>query len=74
MDPLASFMKKLGMQSELHRNNMYQSAELLLLVPMLFLLTIPKCLLIFKVNFILHHFVYFLHSQRTIPISDEFLS
>ena len=29
----------------------YQGVELLLLVPMLFLLTIPKCLLIFKENF-----------------------
>ena len=39
------------MQIELHRNNVYQSVELLLLVPMLFLLAIPKCLLIFKENF-----------------------
>ena len=39
------------MQIELHRNNVYQGVELLLLVPMLFLLAIPKCLLIFKVNF-----------------------
>ena len=39
------------MQIELHRNNVYQSVELLLLVPMLFLLAIPKCLLIFKKNF-----------------------
>ena len=39
------------MQSELHRNNVYKSVELLLLVPMLFLLAIPKCLLIFKENF-----------------------
>ena len=38
------------MQSELHRNNVYQSVELLLLVPILFLLAIPKCLLIFKEN------------------------
>ena len=38
--------KKLGMQSELHRNNVYQSVELLLLVTMLFLLAIPKILLI----------------------------
>ena len=36
------------MKSELHRNNAYQSVELLLLVPMLFLLAIPKYLLIFK--------------------------
>ena len=43
--------KKLGMQIELHRNNVYQGVELLLLVPMLFLLAIPKCLLIFKENF-----------------------
>ena len=43
--------KKLGMQIELHRNNVYQGDELLLLVPMLFLLAIPKCLLIFKENF-----------------------
>ena len=28
--------KKLGMQIELHRNNVYQGVELLLLVPMLF--------------------------------------
>ena len=67
MDPLASFMKKLGMQSELHRNNMYQSAELVLLVPMLFLLTIPKCLLIFKVNFIIHYFVYFCIAKGPYP-------
>ena len=39
------------MQSEFHRNNVYQSVALLLLVPMLFLLAIPKCLLIFKENF-----------------------
>ena len=44
--------KKLGMQIELHRNNVYQGVELLLLVSMLFLLAIPKCLLIFKENFI----------------------
>ena len=43
--------KKFGMQIELHRNNVYQGVELLLLVPMLFLLAIPKCLLIFKENF-----------------------
>ena len=43
--------KKLGMQIELHRNNVYQGAELLLLVSMLFLLAIPKCLLLFKENF-----------------------
>ena len=36
------------MQSELHRNNLYQSVELLLLVPMLFLLAISKCVLILK--------------------------
>ena len=40
------------MQSELHRNNMYQSVELLLLVPMLFLLSIPKCLQVFQEIFI----------------------
>ena len=39
------------MQIELPRNNVYQGDELLLLVPMLFLLAIPKCLLIFKENF-----------------------
>ena len=39
------------MQSELHRNNVYQSVELLLLVPVPFLLAIHKCLLIFKENF-----------------------
>ena len=38
------------MQIELPRNNVYQSVELLLLVPMLSLLAIPKCLLIFKEN------------------------
>ena len=43
--------KKLGMQIELQRNNVYLGAELLLLVSMLFLLAIPKCLLIFKENF-----------------------
>ena len=43
--------KKLGMQIELHRNNVYLGVELLLLVLMLFLLAIPKCLLIFKENF-----------------------
>ena len=43
--------KKLGRQIELHRNNVYLGAELLLLVSMLFLLAIPKCLLIFKENF-----------------------
>ena len=43
--------KKLGMQIELHRNNVYQGVELLLLVPMLFLLAIPKCLVIFMENF-----------------------
>ena len=39
------------MQIELHRNNVYQGVDLLLLVPMLFLLAILKCLLIFKENF-----------------------
>ena len=40
------------MQIELYRNNVYQGDELLVLVPMLFLLAIPKCLLIFlKENF-----------------------
>ena len=39
------------MQIELHRNNVYLGAELLLLVSMLFLLAIPKCLVIFKENF-----------------------
>ena len=43
--------KKLGMQIELHRNIVYRGAELLLLVSTLFLLAIPKCLLIFKENF-----------------------
>ena len=42
--------KKLGMQSELHRKKVYQSVELLLLVPMLFLLAIPKCLLTLMEN------------------------
>ena len=36
------------MQSELHRNVVYQGVELLLLVSMLFLSAIPKCLLILK--------------------------
>ena len=49
MDPCT---KKLEMQIELHRNNVYQGVELLLLVSMLFLLAIPKCLLIFKEIFI----------------------
>ena len=39
---LATFGRKLEMQSEFYRNNVYQSVELLLLVPMLFLLAIPK--------------------------------
>ena len=43
--------KKLGMQIELHRKNVYQGVELLLLVSMLFLLAIPKSLPIFKENF-----------------------
>ena len=43
--------KEIRMPSELHGNNVYQSVELLLLVPMLFLLAIPKCLLYFKENF-----------------------
>ena len=34
---------------------MHQSVKLLLLVPMLFLLAIPKCLLICKENFLLHY-------------------
>ena len=49
------------MQIELHKNNVYESVELLLLVRMLFLLAIPKCLLIFKENFYyasLHIFTY----------------
>ena len=44
--------KKLGMQIELHRNNVYQGVELLLFVPMLFLLAILKCLRIFYKIFI----------------------
>ena len=47
---MGPFTRKLGMQSELHINNVYQSVELLLLVPMYFLMAIPKCLLIFKEN------------------------
>ena len=39
------------MQSELYRNNVCQTVEILLLVPLIFLLAIPKCLLIFKDNF-----------------------
>ena len=50
--------KKLGMQIELHRNNVYQGVELLLLVSMLFLLAIPKCLLIFKEIFITLFFLF----------------
>ena len=50
--------KKLGMQSELHRNNVYQSIEILLLVPMLFLLAISKCLLIFEEYFYLMYFYF----------------
>ena len=50
---MGSFARKLGMQSELHINNVYQSVELLLLVPMLFLMAIPKCLRIFKEFFCL---------------------
>ena len=46
-----SMYKELGMQSELNRNNICQSVELLLLVPTLFLLAIPKCLLIFEGTF-----------------------
>ena len=42
--------KKLEMQSELHRNGVSQSVELLLLVLIFFLLAIPKCLQIFKEN------------------------
>ena len=52
----SSTFKELGMQSELvlHRNNVHQSVELLLLVPMLFLLAIPKIKMSsnFKENFI----------------------
>ena len=46
------------MQIELHRNNVYQGVELLLLVSMLFLLAIPKCLLIFKENFYYTSIIY----------------
>ena len=55
--------KKLGMQIELHRNNVYQGDELLLLVPMLFLLAIPKCLLIFKENFYYTSLYTFFHNN-----------
>ena len=48
---LVQCTKKLGMQNELHRNNAYNSVELLLLVLMLFLLVIPRCLLFFQENF-----------------------
>ena len=37
-----------SMQSEIRRNEMFQSVELLLLVPMLFQLAIPKSLLIIE--------------------------
>ena len=47
------------MRSELHRDNVCQSVEVLLLVPMLFLLAIPKCLLIFKENFYYTSYNYF---------------
>ena len=40
--------RKLGMQSELHRNVVHHGVEVLLLVSMLFLLAIPKSLLILK--------------------------
>ena len=40
------------MQIELHRNNVYQGVQLLLLVPMFVLLAIPKCLLILRKIFI----------------------
>ena len=46
------------MLSELHRNNVYQSVELLLLVSMLFLLAISKCLLIFKEKF---YYINYIH-------------
>ena len=41
------------MQSELHRNVVYHGDEVLLLVSMLFLLAIPKSLLILKIFYIL---------------------
>ena len=55
------------MQIELHRNNVYQSVELLLLVPMHFLLAIPKCLQIFKEN-LYYTSIYtgILHCMRTV--------
>ena len=59
MDPCA---KKLGMQIELHRNNVYQGIELLLLVPMLFLQAIPKCLIIFMENFYYTSTIYTIYS------------
>ena len=40
--------RKLGMQGELHGNVVYHSVELLVLVSVLFLLAMPKSLLILK--------------------------
>ena len=51
------------MQSELHRNNMYQSVELVLLAPMLFQLAIPKCLQIFKEDFYYTSTIITIHMQ-----------
>ena len=62
--------KKLGMQIELHRNNVYLGAELLLLVSMLFQLAIPKCLLIFKENFYYTSMLSF-HSHSTMVCSQN---
>ena len=58
------------MQVELHRNTVYQSVELLLLVPMLFLLAIPKCLLIFKENFYYTSLYTFTYLKDHIATSD----
>ena len=56
---LVPHTKKLEMQSERHRNIVYQRVELLLLVPMFLLLAIPTCLLIVKEKFYYNYFVYF---------------
>ena len=56
------------MHSELHRNVVHHGVELLLLVSMLFLLAIPKSLLILKDFYT--PVVQFLHIARTMVKSD----
>ena len=46
------------MQSELHRNMVYQGVELLLLVSMLFLPAIPKSVLILKEFLYTSNYIY----------------